>query len=90
MASPSDPERHDASETNALLISGGSDLERPPLLVKLTAYRILNVSIITAFGVTKAIFTYKGYSALPTTLDWILGVILTVLYVHNPSKTANA
>ncbi|KAK7685849.1 hypothetical protein QCA50_011195 [Cerrena zonata] len=35
--------------------------------------------VISAFGIAKAILTYQGLSAVPTTLDWILGVVLTII-----------
>jgi len=45
----------------------------PPLRVKLTGYRLLNMNAVFTFGMTKAILTYMGRSAMPTTLDWIGG-----------------
>ncbi|KAI9459827.1 hypothetical protein F5148DRAFT_274400 [Russula earlei] len=54
------------------------DDPRPPLGVKLTGYRLLNMSVVFLFGLTKAILTYMGQSAAPTTLDWILGSFLAV------------
>jgi hypothetical protein len=50
----------------------------PPLGVKLTGYRLLNMSVVFAFGITKAILTYMGQSVAPTTLDWVAGVLLTI------------
>lgn len=55
--------------------------ESPLLLVKLTGYKLLNMLVISAFGIAKAILTYQGLSAVPTTLDWILGVVLTIMCV---------
>jgi len=52
--------------------------KRPPLLVKLTGYRILWAILITAFGVSKAVLTYQGQSGAPTTLDWVMGVVVTI------------
>ena len=53
--------------------------ERPPLLgVKLTGYILLNISVVLTVGMTKAILTYMGQSAIPTTLDWIEGTFLAV------------
>ena len=49
----------------------------PPLGVKLTGYRLLNMSVIFAFGTSKAILTYMGRSAMPTTLEFIGGTLLT-------------
>ncbi|KAI0062472.1 hypothetical protein BV25DRAFT_1825470 [Artomyces pyxidatus] len=48
---------------------------RPLLLIKVTGFRLLNTVVIFAFGVPKAVLTYKGQSAVPTTLDWILGIV---------------
>jgi len=56
------------------------DAAPPPLGVKLTVYRLLNLTIFS-IGVTKAILSYKGQSIAPTTLDWIGGALLAaVLY----------
>jgi hypothetical protein len=55
-----------------------SDGLPPPLGVKLTGYRLLNMSVVFVFGITKAILTYMGQSALPTTLDWVSGAFLAV------------
>ena len=49
--------------------------------VKLTGYRLLNMATIFTFGMVKAILTYLGQSAAPTTIDWIAGVVLTIAYV---------
>jgi hypothetical protein len=50
-----------------------------PLGVKLTAYRLLNMSVIFSFGLAKGILTYMGQSVAPTTLDWIAGALLAVV-----------
>jgi hypothetical protein len=59
-----------------------SPLESPepsaPLLVKLTGYRILNITIILTVVSWKAILSYQGQSIRPTTLDWISGGILAL------------
>lgn len=52
------------------------DSTPPPLGVKLTVYRMLNMTILLSFGIIKAILTYKGKSAAPTTLDWVSGTLL--------------
>jgi len=51
---------------------------RLPLLVRLTGYRLLNITVITTVVAWKAVLSYKGQSAGPTTLDWITGGILTL------------
>jgi hypothetical protein len=49
----------------------------PPLLVKLTGYRILNMVLIATFVVAKAILTYEGRPSA-TVLDWLLGGVITI------------
>ena len=49
----------------------------PPLLVKLTGYRILFVVLTVAFVAAKAILTYQGQPAA-TTLDWVLGGVIGI------------
>lgn len=51
---------------------------RPPLLVKITGYRLLNTVIIAAFGIPKAVLSYHG-QVVATTLDLVLGVILAIV-----------
>jgi len=51
----------------------------PPLGVKLTVYRLLNITTISSFCVAKGILTYKGLSTVPTTLDWVSGGVLAVV-----------
>jgi len=51
---------------------------RPPLLVKVTGYRLLNVIVILAFGLSKGVMEYTGRSLVSTTLDWIMGVVLAI------------
>ncbi|KAF8266038.1 hypothetical protein EI94DRAFT_242838 [Lactarius quietus] len=53
----------------------------PPLGVKLTVYRLLNMATMFSFCVAKGILTYDGVSTLPTTLDWVSGGVLAdILY----------
>ncbi|KAI0049383.1 hypothetical protein FA95DRAFT_1489447 [Auriscalpium vulgare] len=49
--------------------------EPPLLLIKITAFRLLNTAILLAFGIPKPVPSYRGESAVPTTLDWILGIL---------------
>ena len=51
----------------------------PVLGVKLTVYRLLNITIVSSFCVAKGILTYKGLSTVPTTLDWLSGGVLAVV-----------
>ncbi|KAF8273217.1 hypothetical protein EI94DRAFT_1716153 [Lactarius quietus] len=64
----------------------------PPLGVKITYYRLLNMTTVLSFGITKGILTYMGKSTAPTTLDWVSGAVLAValywigLYEERSSK----
>jgi hypothetical protein len=53
-----------------------SDAIPPPLGVKLTAYRLLNMATMFAFCFAKGILSYEGLSTIPTTLDWFSGWVL--------------
>ena len=54
----------------------------PPLGVKLTVYRLLNMTTMISFCFAKGILTYKGLSTVPTTLDWVSGGILAAAWVY--------
>ncbi|KAJ7327604.1 hypothetical protein DFH08DRAFT_1026731 [Mycena albidolilacea] len=43
--------------------------------VKITAWRILNTSVLLVLGTYKAVATYLGETAAPTNLDWMIGVV---------------
>ena len=58
----------------------GEYQETPPLGVKLTGYRLLNVGVILVFGVTEAALAHCGQSLALTTLDWMAGALLGVMY----------
>ncbi|KAF9464327.1 hypothetical protein BDZ94DRAFT_1308108 [Collybia nuda] len=45
----------------------------------MTRWRLLNSLVIITFGMWKAISAYLGYSTLPTTIDWILGVMWALI-----------
>ncbi|TDL16799.1 hypothetical protein BD410DRAFT_795004 [Rickenella mellea] len=49
---------------------------------KLTGYRIIVISLTTIFGVSKAALAYQGESAAPTTLEWVLGVVVAMGCVY--------
>jgi hypothetical protein len=53
----------------------------PPLGVKLTMYRLLNIVVISAFGISKAVCAYHGQSVAPTTLELVGGTFFAVMYV---------
>jgi hypothetical protein len=50
-----------------------------PLGVKLTAYRLLNVVVILAFGLAKYILSLDGQSIAPAGLEWVAGSIFAAL-----------
>ena len=54
----------------------------PPLGVKLTVYRLLNMSTMLSFCFAKGVLTYKGLSIVPTMLDWVSGGLLAVVWVN--------
>ena len=54
--------------------------EQPPLGVKLTGYRLLVVGVISVFGVTKASLACCGQSSALTTLDWVAGTSMALMY----------
>lgn len=53
--------------------------QQPLLLVKLTGYRLLTMTVITTFGTVKAVLAYRGDSVAPNTLDWFIGVFITIM-----------
>jgi len=59
--------------------SADMDATPPPLGVKLTGYRLLNMTTVFSFGIAKGILTYMGQSTAPTTLDWVAGALLAVV-----------
>jgi len=50
----------------------------PPLLVKVTGYRLLNIFVITMVVAWKAVLSYQGQLIAPTTLDLISGGFLAL------------
>jgi len=50
----------------------------PPLLIKLTGYRILNVVLIMAFVAVKAVLAYQGRPSA-TTVDWVSGGVVVIV-----------
>jgi hypothetical protein len=53
--------------------------ESPPLGVKLTGYRLLNIIVLLGFGLSKFILSLHGLSVAPTGLEWVAGSALAVL-----------
>lgn len=58
----------------------GESQETPPLGVKLTGYRLLNVGVILVFGVIQVALAHCGQSFALTTLDWVAVASLAVMY----------
>ena len=52
---------------------------KPPFIVPLTAYRLLNISLIIGLGTAKAVLVARDQSCAPSVLEWVMGVIVTVL-----------
>ena len=54
--------------------------QSPPLMVvALTGYRLLNISLIFSIGTAKAILVSQGQSVTPSVLEWVLGVVLAIM-----------
>ncbi|KAH9987632.1 hypothetical protein BJV74DRAFT_796472 [Russula compacta] len=53
-----------------------------PLAVDLTGYHLLNMAVILAFGIPKAVLSYRGESVMPTTLDLLSGTFLAVILYY--------
>jgi hypothetical protein len=47
---------------------------------KLTGCRLFNTSVILGFGTAKAVYSYHGQAVISTTLDWIAGAALALMY----------
>ena len=50
----------------------------PPLGVPLTGNTLFTISWILGLGIPKAVYSYRGQSVVPTTIDWIVGIIFTL------------
>ncbi|KAF7368564.1 hypothetical protein MVEN_00179700 [Mycena venus] len=61
------------------------DTAPPPVVpsprprVKITAWRILNTSVLLILGTYKAVSTYLGQTMAPTDLDWTIGVVWALI-----------
>ncbi|KAJ6574265.1 hypothetical protein B0H19DRAFT_935082 [Mycena capillaripes] len=56
----------------------------------ITPWRVLNSALVLGLGAYKAITTYQGQSIGPTTTDWIVGVVWTLIsywvsFFENPT-----
>jgi hypothetical protein len=52
-----------------------------PLGVALTGYRLLTTIVIVGIGIPKAIYSYYGQPLISPSLDWVGGIIFTLLSV---------
>jgi hypothetical protein len=43
---------------------------------RLTVYRILFFTLTVGFGASKAVSSYQGQTTVPTTFDWIYGIVV--------------
>ena len=52
---------------------------RPPLGIMLTGYRLVNMTVILAFGIQKVVSSYHGQPVTPTTVELAVGTLLAVM-----------
>lgn len=71
-------ERHSPRQGHHNLIQLAKTGYQPLFAFKITGDRLLSMTLVTSFGAAKAILTYQGQSVLPTTMDWVLGGIITI------------
>ena len=50
-----------------------------PLGVVLTGYRLLTTIVVVGIGIPKAVYSYYGQSLISPSLDWVGGIIFTLL-----------
>ncbi|KAF8310493.1 hypothetical protein DL93DRAFT_2084497 [Clavulina sp. PMI_390] len=53
--------------------------ETQRVTVYITGYRILTTIVILGFGVTKATLSYMGWTVVPITLEWLMGVVAALI-----------
>ena len=58
--------------------------EIPSFIV--SGYMLLNIIFLFVFGTAKLVMTLHVYSALPTVLDYITGVIFVIMSVYSVLK----
>ena len=56
-------------------------LPRPSWFPKISPYRFMVLSIPLAIGTVKAALSLKGSATTPTTLEWISGIVIYLLWV---------
>ncbi|KAH6907467.1 hypothetical protein BKA70DRAFT_1189447 [Coprinopsis sp. MPI-PUGE-AT-0042] len=49
-----------------------------PLHPPVTIYRLIVTMVVTGFGMLKAILSHMGQTTAPVTVEWLLGVVLTL------------
>jgi hypothetical protein len=50
-----------------------------PLGVMLTGYRLLTTFLIMGIGIPKAVYSYHGQSLISPSMDWVGGIVFTLL-----------
>ncbi|KAH9993614.1 hypothetical protein BJV77DRAFT_997784 [Russula vinacea] len=71
------PTSLDISESNT---QDDSEQKRPiPLGVPLTGNILFTISWILGLGIPKAVYSYRGQSLISPTLDWVAGIIFTLI-----------
>jgi len=71
---PGEPTSPDIREGNKQ-----DDSKRPPLGVPLTGYLLFTISWILGLLVPKAVYSYRGQTVIPTTLDWVGGIVFAFI-----------
>ena len=69
---------HSARSNNA--VDGSQQHHSTPPRIKLTGCILFNTSVILGFGIAKAIYSYRGQAIVSTTLDWVSGTALGIVY----------
>ncbi|KDQ50624.1 hypothetical protein JAAARDRAFT_581263 [Jaapia argillacea MUCL 33604] len=46
----------------------------------LTGYRLSLTVVAICFGLSKAVLSYCGYTTVPSTLDWVFGVLISISF----------
>jgi len=70
--------------TSAALITpsqAGPNILLQELSVRITGFRLI-VTVVLVLGIRKAVALYKGRPVITESLDWIIGVILAILYAR--------
>ncbi len=70
-----------ASSSRTRVATHSVGLQPSQQLIKMTGFRLLLTFSFLGAGLCKAILAYLGFSAAPTTLDWIVGIVLALTSV---------